>query len=189
MMYLVKLIAPINLSTFYPYPPVNESLPPIYYIGPVFFIALAVLFYLSMKKYRVIAFGISFYLANLILVLQLLPVGSAVIAERYTYVPYIGIFYVIGWLIDRFSSSNLLKAYYIIIPVSILFSILTYRYAGVWHDSATLWDHVIETNPNSKAYTLRASLYRTEKKLDKALEYYNKAISMNVADHESFIMI
>lgn len=187
MMYIVKLILPFNLSPFYPFPAINMALPVEYYIAPVFFIIIAVLSFLSLKKYREFAFGFSFYLANLILVLQVLPVGSAVIAERYSYVPYIGIFYFLSWIINRLTTTNSKKGIYILVSVSVLLSILTYRQAGIWHDGASLWDHVISTNPNSKAYTNRGLLLRKEKEYNKAVEYYTKAIQMNIADHEPYI--
>jgi tetratricopeptide (TPR) repeat protein len=186
MMYIIKLIAPFNLSPFYPFPPATESLPVSYYIGPVFFIALAVLFYFSMKKNRVFAFGISFYLANLILVLQILPVGSAVISERYTYIPYIGLFYALGWFINKFTNNNYKKAFYIIIPISILFSIITFKQAGVWHSGATLWDHAIKTQPSAQAFAQRAMLLRKEGNQNLALEYYNNAIKLNIIYHEAY---
>ena len=64
------------------------------------------LFFYSLKRNRFIAFGIAFYLVNLLLILQVISVGSAVIAERYTYIPYIGLFFIAGWLIDRFAETN-----------------------------------------------------------------------------------
>jgi hypothetical protein len=92
MMYVVKMFLPLGLSPFYPFPAINKSLPFEYYLGPVFFIALVILFFYGMKKNRIVAFGISFYLVNLLLVVQFMPVGSAIIADRYTYIPYIGLF-------------------------------------------------------------------------------------------------
>jgi tetratricopeptide (TPR) repeat protein len=187
MMYLLKLFIPFNLSPFYPKPPSNESIPFEYLVSPAIFIALVILFYFSLRKNRVIAFGISFYLANLVLVLQVLTVGSAVIAERYTYVPYIGIFFALGWLIDHYFKSGQRKAFYIIIPVSILFSVLTYRQASIWHNGASLWDHVIETNPSPRAYAVRAALLRDEKDYNKALEYCTNAIQLNAAFSEAYV--
>jgi tetratricopeptide (TPR) repeat protein len=186
MMYIVKLFIPYGQSSFYPFPPSNASLPVAYYIAPVFFVLLAIVFYRSLKSNRVLAFGISFYLANLILVLQILPVGSAVISERYTYVPYIGLFYSLGWLIDRFAANNRKKAFSVIIPVSFLFAILAYNQAGVWHDGATMWDHAIQTNPSAKAYRARAAMFRDDKEYNNAVEYYSKALELDVADYESY---
>jgi hypothetical protein len=60
MMYFIKMIIPINLSPFYPYAPINESLPTEYYLSLLFFIVLGVVCIYSWKKNRVAAFGILF---------------------------------------------------------------------------------------------------------------------------------
>jgi len=187
MMYLIKVFVPINLVPFYPFPEINKSFPIEYYLSPVIVLGLAFLFFYSLKKYREVAFGIFFFIINLILILQLIPVGSAVMADRYTYVPYIGLFYIFGWYIDRYSSGKYQKAFLIILPVSIVLSFLTYRQSGIWKDSASLWDHTIEVSPGSKAYSIRAGLYRKENKLEKALENYNKAISISIDDDLNYL--
>jgi tetratricopeptide (TPR) repeat protein len=186
MMYFIKMIIPVNLSPFYPYAPINQSLPTEYYLAPLFFVALAILCIYSWKKNRVAAFGILFYIINLLLVVQFLPVGSAIIADRYTYIPYIGLFFILGWLINRFAKGNMHKTYYIIIPVVILFSFLTYQQSAVWNDAASLWDHAIKINPNSRAYDNRAGLFNEEKNYSKALEYYNEALKLNAIDKEAY---
>ena len=186
LMYFVKMILPVNLSPFYPLPTMNESLNFAYYLAPLFFAALIVLFIYSLQKIRPLAFGILFYLVNLLLVLQVFSVGSAIMADRYTYIPYFGLFYCIGWLIDRYTKSKLSKANFILIPLTFLLGILTYRQASVWKDGASLWDHAIKTNPSSKAYTNRAALLKKEKNISLALDYYNKAIRLNTADNEAF---
>jgi protein O-mannosyl-transferase len=186
MMYFIKMILPINLSPFYPFPPINISLPVTYFISPLFSLLLGLAVYFSFKKTRVIAFGILFYILNLALVLQVIPVGSAVIAERYTYIPYIGLFYIAGWLIDRYAKGNLTRANYIIIPVALVFSILSFLQVGKWKDSATLWDHAIKTQPSARSYGNRALLYKQEKNYDLAIKYYTEAIKINIADHESY---
>ena len=186
MMYLVKMIFPLKLSAFYPFPPLNEKLSVVYYGAPLFTLLLGLLTYFTWKKYRFVAFGIAFYIVNLLLVLQIFSVGSAVIAERYTYVPYIGIFFIIGCLLARFAKTNLTKAYSIIFPVALLFSVLTFLQAQTWKDGATLWDHVIKTHPSSRAYSARATLLRKEKKYSEAISHYTQAIKLNAIDHESY---
>ena len=186
MMYIVKMIVPVNLSVFYPFPAMNSKLPVEYYIAPVFFVALALAIYYSLKKNRVIAFGLLFYLVNLLLVLQFLPVGSAVIAQRYTYIPYIGLFFIVGWIIDRFTRGNMSKAWRIIFPVALLFAVLTWQQASAWYSSATLWDQAIKTEPSAKAYAIRAMLLRKEKNYDLAIEYFNRAIHLDTKDYELY---
>jgi len=186
LMYFVKMILPFKLSAFYPFPPLNESLSPIYYVAPLFSILLAVITYFTWKKYKFVAFGIGFYIVNLLLVLQVFSVGSAVIAERYTYVPYIGIFFIAGYLLDRYAKGNMTKAYIIIVPVAVFFSVISFLQARTWKDGATLWDNVIKNQPSSRAYSARATLLRVEKKYAEAINYYTKAIQLNAIDHESY---
>jgi protein O-mannosyl-transferase len=186
MMYLVKMILPFKLSAFYPFPPLNEKLSVVYYAAPLFTLLLGLLAYFTWKKYRFVAFGIGFYIVNLLLVLQIFSVGSAVIAERYTYVPYIGIFFILGYLLARFAKTNMTKAYSIIFPVALIFSILTFLQAQTWRSGATLWDHVIKNHPSSRAYSARATLLRKEKKYNEAIDYYTQAIKLNAIDHESY---
>jgi tetratricopeptide (TPR) repeat protein len=186
MMYFVKMIIPVNLSPFYPYAPINEPLPSEYYLAPLFFVALLAVCIYSWKKNRVAAFGILFYIINLLLVLQFLPVGSAIIADRYTYIPYIGLFFIIGYLIDRFAKGKTATGYYIIIAVAVLFSFLTFRQSTFWNDSAALWDHTIAITPSSRAYDNRAQIFSQEKNYDMAVEYYGEALKINAIDKEAY---
>ena len=186
MMYFFKLILPFGQSAFYPFPPINEKLSAVYYIAPLFTLLLALVTYITWKKHKAIAFGISFYIINLLLVLQVFSVGSAVIAERYTYVPYIGIFYIAGYLLNILVKKDIRKSYQVAVPVGVLFSILAFLQVQNWKDGAALWDNVIKNQPSSRAYNSRGNLLRDEKKYAQALEYYTKAIQINKADHESF---
>jgi len=186
MMYIIKSILPINLSAFHPFPPTNQSLPVEYYLSPLFFVGMAILFFYSLKRNRIVAFGLSFFLVNSLLIMQFFLVGSAIFADRYTYIPYIGLFYIAGWLIDRYAKNKMSRAYAIILPVSIILSILTFRQSSIWQNSAKLWDNAIKVQPSSKAYDNRAVLYRDEKNYQKAIEYYTKAVHINVIDHEGY---
>jgi tetratricopeptide (TPR) repeat protein len=186
MMYIVKFIAPVNLAVFYPFPPMNAAWPVEYYIGPIFFVALGFAFFYTLKRNRVIAFGILFYLVNLLLVLQFLPVGSAVIAQRYAYIPYIGLFFIVGWVIDRLTKSDTAQAWRIVFPITLILSVLTWVQASTWYSSATLWDQAIKTQPSAKAYAVRAMLLRQEKNYDLAIEYFNRAIHYDTHDWELY---
>ena len=186
MMYLVKMIVPVNLSPFYPFPAVNKSLPLEYYIAPVFFIVLAIITFFTLKRNKTIAFGILFYLANLLLVLQVVSVGSAVIADRYTYIPYIGLFYIAGYLIDRYAKHNISKAKYFLIPLTVLFGVLCFNQASIWIDSPSLWDHAIKAQPSARAYDNRAALLNKEKNYEIAIQYFNESIKINAIDYEAY---
>ena len=186
MMYFFKLIFPVKLSPLYPYAPINESLPVVYYLSPLFFILLVVFIFYSLKRDRTVAFGILFYLINLLLILQFIPVGSAIIADRYTYIPYIGIFYIVGWLIDRYSRNELTRSYYINIPLALLLAALTFKQSMIWSDSAALWDHAIKNTPSARAYISRGDLYKKEKQYELAIQSYSEAVKINIVDQEAY---
>ena len=175
--YAFKMIFPFNLATFYGFPAINESLPIAYYISPFFFVALAIGFYYSFKKSRILAFAIAFYLVNLILVLQFLTVGSAIIADRYSYIPYIGWFFFIGWLAYKYVKPS--TAVFLIGSVAVIFTFLSFKQATTWHDGASLWDQAIKAAPSYKAYLNRATLLKDEKNYESAIEHFSEAIRLN----------
>ena len=185
MMYFIKMLVPVNLSPFYPFPAVDEGLPPAYYLSVFFLIALVVFLFYSLKRNKVVAFGLAFFIVNLLLVLQFMSVGSAVIADRYTYLPYIGLFYVVGWLVSRYTDGRFSKASLLFTPVIVILVILSFRQAAIWVQSASLWDHAIKVQPNARVYHLRAVLFRAEKDYPKAIDHFNESISRRPGDYEA----
>ncbi len=182
MMYIVKLFWPVGLTNFYPFLPLNASLPAAYLLSPLVFVGSVVLCWATWRRYREITFGFGFYFFNLVLVLQFFLIGSAIIAERYTYLPYVGLFFIIGWVIDRIIKLIGFSAYGLILAVSLFLSFLTYQRAGVWKNSETLWDSAIANHPSSKAYVNRAFLYQKAGEYEKAIDLYNKSTKLNVKD-------
>lgn len=186
MMYLYKLVLPVNLTAFYPLPPINENLAAPYLFSPLVFAATAWLCLKTWRRYREISFGFLFYLTNLALVLQLFMFGSAIISERYTYVPYIGIFYVLAWYLYQRSGQNLNKRYYLVTGVGLVLMLLSFFHAQSWKNTAALWDNAIKSYPGAKAYTNRAYLFQQAGQLDKALDLYLKSLKYNVLDEEVY---
>ena len=184
MMYAVKTIIPVNLSPFYPFPPLNEHLPLPYFIAPLFFVVLVLLIFVMWKKHRAVSFGVLFYLVNLFLVLQIFSFGSAVMADRYNYLPQIGLFYIIGWAIDRYAKGNFNRAAYFIVTAALILAVLTFRQAGIWNNSETMWTYAAKITPSAKAYSALGVLAKKEHDNELALQYFNKAIQLNVADNE-----
>jgi len=191
MMYVVKAIVPINLCTFYPYPPINKALPMEYYLSILFGAALIVTLVLSFRKYRLIAFSILFYIINLLLVLQFMPVGSAVIADRYSYLPLIGVFIIPGYFYQKWSDLHKGKpptaGIILILIFSFTLTALSYKQSTTWKDSAALWDNAIAVKPSSRAYTNRALAYKKAGNREKAIELYTKAIKINKNEADALL--
>lgn len=196
-MYLVRFFVPFKLSAFYPYPK-SSPLPAEFYISSALAFLIIALTIWSMKKTRVVAFGVGFYAINLALVLQFITVGSAILADRYTYVPYIGISFLVGYAYHEIRKSRQLSlrkyAQPLLIAIvsgALILSLLASQRVRVWKNSETLFTNVIKNYPRSAvAYQNRGHYYRKQSGktndpalkaalLKKALSDYNKGLSVD----------
>src|SRR5207249_1161531 len=94
--YAIKLFLPYQLSAYYPYPD-GKDLTLWFYIHPLIIGAIVLLFILTVRKKRGIAFGILFFGVNLLftLALQIVSVRGVVMADRYVYISSVGIFFLV----------------------------------------------------------------------------------------------
>ena len=156
-MYIAKAFVPFHLCSYYPYPntDLDGSLPIYFYMAPVLAVAaIALPIYLAYrfwKEYvRVVIFGIGFFFFNVVFVLQFVSSGPAIMADRYSYVAYFGIFflvlYIAGFLINKIPAVK--------IPVQVLMLGFTialaygcYDRTKIWHNTKTLWEDVIKKYP------------------------------------------
>ncbi len=142
-----------------------------------------------------IIFGNLFYLFTIFLVLQIIPVGGAITAERYSYIPYIGLVFAIGKIclaiLDfRFTiydfklnkKSITLKPVFIsvLIVTALIFSITTYSRNKVWKNGVTLFTDVIEKYPEyAEAYLNRANAFSDLHKNNEAINDYSMALQLS----------
>jgi len=150
--YLLKLILPLDLSAYYPYPgKTGGAIPWTFWLYPPAVAALFVGFLFCRKRSRLAAFGILFFTLNIFQVLQLLPVGNAIMADRYSYVPSIGFFLLVGaayrGAVLRFRPGLwLIRAG--VVGYVVFLTVCTYNRCGVWKDSLTLWSDVLSRYPD-----------------------------------------
>ena len=105
--YLFKSIFSVHLSAFHPYPvPPGAPLPWYFYTAGLGLIFFAALVFKRIIRDRRIVFGLGFFLVSIAPVLQFLPVGHALHAERYTYIAYLGLFYLIAVGIEIIFKQN-----------------------------------------------------------------------------------
>ncbi len=107
-----------------------------------------------------------FFIITIILVLQFVPVGAATMADRYTYIPFIGIFFIIGKLYEHLSlhaNANLIKykRYSLIVLVLgfITFSTITSKRVKIWKNDDTLFSDAINKYPNCRIPYLNRGVY------------------------------
>ncbi|MEI7725573.1 MAG: tetratricopeptide repeat protein, partial [bacterium] len=184
--YLYKFLLPFGLTCLHEYPfGPGSTLQWYFYLSPLVLLITGVILVMTWKKYPFISFGLLFFLMTILPVLQFLPVGQAFIAERYTYIPYIGIFVVVVILffraLDRIHNKQVkLTVTYSGIAVLLLFSGLTYSRSQVWKDSISLWTDVLEKNPKCvSAYVNRGYIYIQEEQFIKAIDDCNAGLKID----------
>jgi tetratricopeptide (TPR) repeat protein len=188
--YLYKVLFPLQLSAYYPYPvSPGESIPVVYYIFLVAFILIIVAVLYSIRFTKKIIFGIGFFSITVFLVLQLLPVGRVIMADRYSYIPSIGIFYLLGeGFYSLWSKNQKIIPITLVSILAVFFSIKTFSQCGVWKNSITLWSDVIKQHQTvSIAYNNRSLALKSDKKFDQALEDCSKAILLDANYSEAYI--
>ncbi len=150
--YLRNAIFPTGLSNFYPYPPkVDGTLPLPYYLYTLGTL-LTLLVLWRFRKNKAVVFGSLFFLINIALLLQFVPVGGAILADRYSYIPYMGLFFIAGWIISKLIETPEKKqigliTFAVVCAYSLYLGKLTTDRCKDWYDTASLWRDEIQKQP------------------------------------------
>jgi tetratricopeptide (TPR) repeat protein len=190
--YIYKFLLPVQLSAFHPYPlKTSDVYPILYYLAPV---SLLILFagsawFLRYKKWYWCGMGI--FMVNIALILQLLPVGNAIFAERYTYMAYTGMIIIFIAVVKLFIETKASLSKPLTVAISLLlliFSYQTYSRVTVWNNSETLWTDVISKyNYAPNAHNNLGSYYQKKEMLDSAFAHFNIALSLQPDFPEALI--
>jgi tetratricopeptide (TPR) repeat protein len=195
--YLCKAVVPLSLHCFYPYPhKVQGSLPLLFYGYPLLVIALAYATWRFARHSRIILFGIGFFLIQIALLLQFLPVGEAIVAERYSYLPYLGLFFLAGWyMAQAWQHGSTATRRYLPLAIAGIYMMAlaaqSYDRCSIWYSELTLWTDEAEKEPVQapQAYNNLGYYYNrlwsesqdpNEKNrcFDSAVYFINKAITV-----------
>ncbi|MBN1252972.1 MAG: tetratricopeptide repeat protein [Bacteroidales bacterium] len=189
--YIIKLILPVNLAAIYPYPDIiNKTIPAYYWLYVIPSSLVVYVFFYFIKKSKIISFSIAFFVINIFLLLQLIPVGSAIMADRYSYIPSIGFFILTGWffvkLKEKFSDKKYL-AYTILFIYTIGLTALSFQRCKIWENSLVLWNDTIKKSPKAVvAWNNRGSTKDKEKNHKEAIEDFTRAIILKPDYYHAF---
>lgn len=184
--YAWKAILPIQLSCLHPYPK-TLAWDMSFYLETIAAIALMIFVFIKRNSHPKVFFGMLFFLIALLPVLQLLPVGNAMVAERYSYVPYIGLFFALFSLLPQ---KDFFKVPQFAIPIlitAVIFIALSWNRCDVWKNTFTLWSDVIDKYPECAiAYCNRGVALSEEKQFDLAEKDFNQAVQCDSMYREAF---
>ncbi len=175
--YIIKMVYPVNLILPYQHP---GSLPLWQALGAGgLLVAISVSVIMLSRRYRYLMVGWLWYLGTLVPVIGLIQVGSHGMADRYTYVPLIGLFILIAWAAADLTAGRRYRRLLVsaVGGISLLAcAILAYHQIGYWKNTVTLFTHTINIDPDSyKAQNNLGTVYLELDQPEKAAEHFLKA--------------
>jgi lipoprotein NlpI len=188
--YVAKLAVPTGLLVHYPYTLAVRTgvwLYAFYFPAALAFVALTTH---ELRRRSRAGFGLAFFLLNVAPVLQLLPVGSAIMADRYTYVPSIGLFFAAA--VGLTAAMRLYPRHARTLRAAIALHVLaiglaTWNRATVWRNSLTLWTHEVARNPDSAvAYNNIGTYHFYRNELEAALAAVERSIALDPQGYRAY---
>ena len=181
VIYIRKMIWPNDLAIFYPHPGVLPAWQVMGTVLVLLFVTLTVIW--AAKRIPYLAVGWLWYVGTLAPVIGIVQVGSQARADRYTYIPMIGLFIMAAWGIPelmkkwRFRKEVLLASSAIIL---LCFFMITWIQVGYWQNSITVFSHALKvTDHNSRAYLNLGTAYNDLGNYRKAIEALDEAIKLD----------
>jgi protein O-mannosyl-transferase len=185
--YVAKIFWPVNMALVYPHP-LNKLT--FFQVGlsAIFLVAVSVLVWQSRQRHPYAIIGWLWFLGTLVPVIGLVQVGPQGMADRYAYIPTIGIFVLLVWGFKDWASprpwiSKSIKP--IAFVVLAYLAVLTFRQIGYWRSTEEIWTHTLYvTKDNFIANDMLGSLLVQERRPD-ALQYFEAAARIAPWDPDS----
>ncbi len=186
--YLFKTAWPLGLSALYPYFVMPGDPSVLLPLVALCVAALGVAVFVLRRPSRVVVFSSLFFLLTLLPVLQLVPLGHIIVAERYMYIPCLGIFYGLSEGFRRLDAKRSGRAGKVGKAVLALFlagvvgalGILTWTRCRVWRDSGTLWEDVLVRYPRSSvALNNLGAFYAGSGRHEEAIVLFRRSLEID----------
>lgn len=182
--YIVMLFYPADLAIWYPY----EKNIPFWQIGGAAALLLGVtaLCVWQMRERKYLLMGWLWFLGTLVPVIGLVQVGSQSLADRYTYIPYFGLFVMLAWGIGDLLKSK--KAFFAIFAIAVLaFSVISFRQTSFWKNNETVYRRALTVTKDN--FLISHNLCYTltiEGRLDEAEPLCRRTIELNPNFYEGY---
>jgi protein O-mannosyl-transferase len=178
VLYVIHTLFPFNLSIFYP---LVSGIPLWQTVGSAFFIVLATfLAWRLRERYPFYLVGWLWYLGSLVPVIGIVQVGMQAMADRYTYIPLVGIFMVFAWLLPDMTKQRkgaMLFEGITLLCVALLLITATRNQVGSWTNTLSVFSRANEgTDRNILAKLQIASQYTQMGKQDEARSQFEELL-------------
>jgi Flp pilus assembly protein TadD len=178
--YVGKMIWPHNLAVYYPY---SGSVPGWQVAGAgLALICLTILFMWTARERPYLVVGWLWYLGTLVPVIGLVQVGSQAMADRYTYLPLVGLFIALAWGVPSLFARWHHRQSILAISATILlvsFTVCTWLQLRHWQNSITLFQHTLQVTTNNHfAHNNLGVALAHNGRLNEAISHYSKALRL-----------
>ncbi len=182
--YAGRLLWPLRLAPMYPHP--GDSLRAWQIaVAALFVIALTVLVLVFRQK-RYLAVGWFWFLGALVPMIGLVQVGQQATADRYMYLPMIGLLVMLCWGLAEWAGEWKTRVVSLACAAALVLAVLgalTYRQVGFWHDSETLWTHAVAvTNDNYVAHVNLGETFLNQERTEEAAVHFRAAVRIRPND-------
>jgi len=180
--YIVKMVYPRRLAVLYPLSG-HDLLTWRPVVSLIILLSLSAAIIRIAQRRRYIAVGWLWYLGTLVPVIGLIQVGEQAFADRYTYIPLIGLFIIVGWALPdllskwRYRKITLALSAGIVLVVLLICTRIQVRY---WQDSFTLFGHALEVTENNAGMHRAMGLSLvSQRRFDEAVSHCRQAVQIN----------
>lgn len=170
--YIIKFLFPANLSVIYPYP--NDKTVSLVMGYLAWALIVYVIYFFIKRKKLLLLFSLSFFIFNLLLVLQFIPFGEVLTADRYMYLPIIGLALMLFSFIKLKENHIKVVAFGLIVVLGIL----SFKRSSVWKNSVSLYSDIIDKYPHSfLALNSLGAEHMLNRNYVLSEQYLNKAVA------------
>jgi Flp pilus assembly protein TadD len=177
--YVGKMLWPANLSFFYPHAAVHPNVVLVLFSCAVI-LFVTVVAVVMRRKYPYFLVGWLWFLGTLVPVIGLVQVGSQAMADRYTYVPIVGLFVAVVWLLgDLATMHRIVRTAVVTLSICavIICALQTRVQAGYWENDLSLAEHCLSlTKGSSVAYSTKGVYLLTQHRLAEAHECFFQSL-------------
>ena len=186
--YIVRLFVPLNLSCIYPHPLVIswEKL----LLSVTLLMIISAFAIKNIKKAPYFIVGWLWFLGTLVPVIGLVQVGMQSMADRYMYIPSIGLLLIISWgaseIIQKKKAAKKVSETVAIIGI-ILMVIISWKQIAYWENSEKLFKRALQvTDNNYIAHHKLGAYFSTQGREENAIKNYLKSIQIDPGFHDSY---
>lgn len=189
--YVGKAIWPTRLTPIYPHPGTSLKMwEPM--AAAVLLFAITALT-VAAKRHRYLLVGWLWFLGTLVPMIGLVQVGTQAMADRYAYLPFIGLFIMLAWLVAEWSEEWYIPGSWLAAAGAVCvlaLALVAHRQIGYWADNLALWSHAVQAEPGSfiAEDNLGGALLEAGR-YNEAMQHFHAAVAIDGTDPMSRLNI